>query len=112
MYSLLWLSCGSEVKEPEPIAADVSLYGQGENQLSRDLLERSLELGTSFLLHNQKEQGNFQYEYDFVKRRYNPNDSQVRQAGALWVLIWGLTPTCPGIGGNQRLNRRSTAEGR
>ena len=86
MYSLLWLSCGSEVKEPEPIAADVSLYGQGENQLSRDLLERSLELGTSFLLHNQKEQGNFQYEYDFVKRRYNPNDSQVRQAGALWGL--------------------------
>ncbi len=86
MYSLLWLSCVSEVKEPEPIAADVSLYGQGENQLSRDLLERSLELGTSFLLHNQKEQGNFQYEYDFVKRRYNPNDSQVRQAGALWGL--------------------------
>ena len=87
MPSLFLLSCGSEnttpkVKKPEPITADVSLYGQSGNRLNRDLLEQSLELGTSFLLQNQKAQGNFQYEYNFVKRRYNPSDSQVRQAGA------------------------------
>ena len=91
MPSLFLLSCGSEntapkVKKPEPITADVSLYGQSGNRLNRDLLEQSLELGTSFLLQNQKAQGNFQYEYNFVKRQYNPSDSQVRQAGALWGL--------------------------
>ncbi len=90
-HSLLLLSCGSEDTayegtRPEPLTADVSLYGHSGNQLDRDLLEQSLELGTSFLLQNQKEQGNFQYEYNFVKRRYNPRDSQVRQAGALWGL--------------------------
>ncbi len=88
---LFLLSCGSEdnaseTEQQDPLPVNVSVYGQSGNQLSRKLLERSLELGTSFLLQNQKEQGNFQYEYNFVKRRYNTRDSQVRQAGALWGL--------------------------
>ena len=91
IHSLFLLSCGagdsaSEGKKPDPIIPDVSLYGKSGNRLARDLLERSLELGTSFLLHNQKELGNFQYEYNFVKGRYNSSDSQVRQTGALWGL--------------------------
>ena len=91
MYSMFLLSCSSgnsasEDEKQDPITVDVSLYGQSGNQLDRDLLEHSLELGTSFLLQNQKAEGNFQYEYNFVKRRYDPRDSQVRQAGALWGL--------------------------
>ena len=91
IYSLFLLSCGAgdsvpQGKKPDPIIPDVSLYGKSGNRIARDLLARSLELGTSFLLHNQKESGNFQYEYNFVKRRYNPSDSQVRQTGALWEL--------------------------
>ncbi len=60
-------------------------YGQ-QSALTRGLLEQSLELGTRFLLNNQREPGNFTYEYDFVKKRFNPSDNQVRQAGALWGL--------------------------
>lgn len=60
-------------------------YGQ-QSALTRGLLETSLELGTRFLLNNQREPGNFTYEYDFVKKRFNPSDNQVRQAGALWGL--------------------------
>ena len=53
-------------------------------KLSRKTLQESLKLGKSFLLANQKPEGNFNYEYDFVKRSFNPGDNQVRQAGALW----------------------------
>jgi len=51
--------------------------------LRKDLLE-SLKLGGSFLLANQKPEGNFNYQYDFVNRSFDPGDNQVRQAGALW----------------------------
>ncbi len=60
-------------------------YGR-QTTLTRGLLEQSLDLGTRFLLNNQREPGNFTYEYDFVKKRFNPSDNQVRQAGALWGL--------------------------
>ena len=60
-------------------------YGQ-QTTLTRGILEQSLALGTRFLLNNQRERGNFTYEYDFVKKRFNPSDNQVRQAGALWGL--------------------------
>jgi hypothetical protein len=60
-------------------------YGQ-QSVLTRELLEQSLELGTRFLLNNQRRPGNFTYEYNFVKKRFNPSDNQVRQAGALWGL--------------------------
>ncbi len=65
---------------------DVEIEYGRQTTLTRGLLEQSLELGTHFLLNNQREPGNFTYEYDFVKKRFNPNDNQVRQAGALWGL--------------------------
>lgn len=91
IHSLFLLSCGPgdrvpEGRKPDPIISDVSLYAKSGNRFARDLLARSLELGTSFLLHNQEDSGNFQHEYNFVKGRHNPSDSQVRQIGALWGL--------------------------
>ncbi|HAI98820.1 TPA: hypothetical protein DCL30_04795 [Candidatus Peribacteria bacterium] len=54
--------------------------------LSRALLDESLALGRGYLLANQKEEGNFNYEYDFLTRAYSTGDNQVRQAGPLWAL--------------------------
>jgi len=54
--------------------------------LSVDVLQRSLDAGTRFLLHNQTEAGNFHYQYDFVARTDLTDDDAVRQAGALWGL--------------------------
>lgn len=52
--------------------------------LSKEILEESLQIGTQFLLNNQKSGGNFNYDYDFVTKKLSTQDSQVRQAGALW----------------------------
>lgn len=69
-FALLLLSCDFDRSEP----------------LTRAILDRSLELGTQFLLNHQKPEGNFTYTYDWVKKTYDPNDNQVRQAGAMWGL--------------------------
>lgn len=45
-----------------------------------------MEMNLEFLLNNQKEAGNFTYEYDFVQKREVEGDNSVRQAGALWGL--------------------------
>jgi hypothetical protein len=60
--------------------------GRCEIRLTRDILDRSLELGTQFLLNNQKPEGNFTYQYNWVHQIYTPGDNQVRQAGAMWGL--------------------------
>lgn len=60
--------------------------GSCSEKLDRAALEKSLELGTSFLMNNQKEAGNFTYEYDWKNKTYTQGDSQVRQAGAAWGL--------------------------
>lgn len=57
-----------------------------QRKLNREILDISLQKGTSFLLNNQKQAGNFTYEYDFNNHLYPEGDSQVRQAGALWGL--------------------------
>lgn len=54
--------------------------------LKRTTLEQSLDTGRQFLVNNQRPEGNFNYEYDFVKRELSIDDSQVRQAGVLWGL--------------------------
>jgi hypothetical protein len=54
--------------------------------LTRELLDRSLEIGTQFLLNNQKPEGNFNYEYDWKKKKLSEDDNQVRQVGAVWGL--------------------------
>ena len=50
------------------------------------MLEESLKLGTKFLLNNQKNPGNFAYEYDWILETDRPGDNPVRQAGALWSI--------------------------
>ncbi len=69
-FALLLLSCDSDQSYP----------------LHRAILDRSLELGTQFILNHQKPEGNFSYSYDWVKETHDPGDSQVRQAGAMWGL--------------------------
>ncbi len=58
--------------------------GRCERRLDRDVLSRSLALGTSFLLAHQKPAGNFDYEYDWREGTLSEDDNEVRQAGALW----------------------------
>jgi len=54
--------------------------------LSRESLERSLELGTRYLLANQKEAGNFNYAYEWRERTMSHDDNVARQTGAMWGL--------------------------
>ncbi|MBW2454415.1 MAG: hypothetical protein JRI68_07885 [Deltaproteobacteria bacterium] len=84
---LTWLAAGPSHAQPSsqaPASSTAPLPCQP--RLSRSLLDRSLALGTSFLLANQRPAGNFEYQYDWQSRRYDSNDSQVRQAGAAWGL--------------------------
>ena len=64
-------------------------------RLTREILDQSFELGTQFLLNNQQPDGNFTYEYDWIKKTYIRGDNQVRQAGAMWglALIYQEEPT-------------------
>lgn len=48
------------------------------------MLQSSLDLGTQFLVNNQKSEGNFNYSIDFLTGVISDDDNQVRQAGALW----------------------------
>jgi hypothetical protein len=59
---------------------------QWPRTLTRNILNKSLDLGEMFLLNNQKAEGNFNYEYNWITKELNKDDSQVRQAGALWGL--------------------------
>lgn len=63
--------------------------------LNREILNDSLDLGTEFLLNNQLEEGNFNYEYNYLSGKLTDDDNQVRQAGALWgiSLIHRYDPT-------------------
>ncbi len=63
--------------------------------LTREILDRSLALGREHLLSNQKPEGNFNYQYQVLGKRFLPGDSEVRQAGALWgvALIHQDDPT-------------------
>ncbi|MEO7329589.1 MAG: hypothetical protein ABI193_13500, partial [Minicystis sp.] len=54
--------------------------------LSRAESDESLALGTSFLLHAQKPEGNFTYLYAWRTRAVGAGDNGVRQAGAAWAL--------------------------
>lgn len=60
--------------------------GRCERHLTRSVLERSLQLGTAFLLAHQRPAGNFDYEYDWRAQTLSEDDNEVRQAGALWGL--------------------------
>ena len=60
--------------------------GRCERHLTRPILDRSIKLGTGFLLAHQKPQGNFDYEYDWRAQKLSEDDQETRQAGALWGL--------------------------
>lgn len=49
-------------------------------------LDEALQLGTTFLLANQRPEGNFAYEWDWKKQVDSTGDNEVRQAGATWGL--------------------------
>ncbi len=55
-------------------------------KLNRNVLDASLAAGRSFMLHAQRQDGRFLYEYNFVTGEFPPGDNQVRQAGATWGL--------------------------
>jgi UDP-N-acetylmuramoyl-tripeptide--D-alanyl-D-alanine ligase len=57
-----------------------------DRQIDEATLGESLRLGTQFLVENQTPLGRFDYQYDFVSRKLDSSDNQVRQAGALWGL--------------------------
>jgi hypothetical protein len=69
--------------------------GRCERRLDRDVLGRSLSLGTRFLLAHQRPAGNFDYEYDWQQKTLSEDDNEVRQAGALWglALLYADHPT-------------------
>jgi hypothetical protein len=68
------------------LARESPTTGKCERRLDRAVLERSLELGTRFLLAHQRPAGNFDYEYDWRSGSLSEDDNEVRQAGALWGL--------------------------
>ena len=83
------------------IIADIFLSGciteetePYQKKLTCEILDESLELGTQFLINNQKPEGNFNYEYNWINKSMNPDDNEVRQAGVLWgvALIYNDNP--------------------
>jgi len=76
---------GYFIAQREVFPSDVQ-HGACSKRFSKDALDTSLTLGTKFLVANQRPLGNFNYEYDWKTKKLNPDDSQVRQAGALWGL--------------------------
>ncbi|HTQ03178.1 MAG TPA: hypothetical protein VMI54_04950 [Polyangiaceae bacterium] len=69
--------------------------GRCSKVVTRAILDRSLELGTRYMLVHQKPEGNFDYEYDWREKTYSPDDNEVRQAGAVWgvALLYRDHPT-------------------
>ncbi len=60
--------------------------GRCQTHLDRQVLSRSIKLGTGFLLTHQRPEGNFDYEYDWKERVFSDEDQETRQAGVLWGL--------------------------
>ena len=65
---------------------DLPIPWPSSEPLSRKILDRSLALGAQFILRNQKPEGNFNYQYNWIQKKQMPGDSQVRQAGVMWSL--------------------------
>jgi hypothetical protein len=82
VFAVLWWQLG----EPHYLRMlrEAPLSGRCERKLDRATLKQSLSLMTRFLVKHQKPAGNFDYEYDHATKTYSADDSDVRQAGALW----------------------------
>ena len=57
---------------------------RGYGVLRPKVLKEAIKLGEEFMLQNQLAKGNFAYEYNWGTKKDNPDDSAVRQGGALW----------------------------
>ena len=79
-------SCRAAGRPPAPPEATGGAGPEAARRLSRPLLDRSLELGRRCALNSQTPEGNFVYEYDFVKGARAGTDNDSRQAGTLWTL--------------------------
>ncbi len=55
-------------------------------KLNREILQASFNSGNEYLINNQKPEGNFNYQYNFITKKLDNDDNQVRQAGATWGL--------------------------
>lgn len=82
------------------VATAACSYGAGPPansiaRLSPGELDLAIGMNLEFLLNNQKDAGNFTYEYDFSLKRESQDDNSVRQAGALWgvTLMHRRTPS-------------------
>lgn len=66
-----------------------------KHKLNNEILSESFLSGRTFLLNNQKAEGNFNYQYNFLTDYINNEVSPVRQAGALWgiSLVHQAMPT-------------------
>ena len=73
---------GDELSNPDAKCDD----SPTRKLLSREKLDTSLALGLHFLTQHQRPAGNFDYEFDWSSGENSEDDSQVRQAGALWGL--------------------------
>jgi len=68
------------------LALESPYRGRCSKVVTRAILDRSLALGTRYLLVHQRPEGNFDYEYDWREKEYSEDDNEVRQAGAIWGL--------------------------
>jgi len=62
------------------------LEDEFDRKLTRRVLKKSYKLSNKYIINNQRPEGNFNYEYDFVSDKLTEEDNQTRQAGAVWAL--------------------------
>jgi len=53
-------------------------------KMNPEILLKSFDLGSNYLVNWQKPEGNFRYMYDWLDKTWVKDDNQVRQAGSLW----------------------------
>jgi UDP-N-acetylmuramoyl-tripeptide--D-alanyl-D-alanine ligase len=65
------------------------------SKMTKQILEKSITMGCDNMVANMRPEGNFNYQYDFVKKVLDDDDMAVRQAGALWGLsmCWQYQPS-------------------
>ncbi len=97
-FSLSGVGAPAWGKRPEPPKdrdGYVHFFSQEKNwirrrflpPLTRDILAQSVEACRIYLLNHQKPEGNFIYLQQYLTGKLSPvDDSQVREAGAVWAL--------------------------
>lgn len=110
VVAIYWNRTGSEPAGQDDTVAAGDFHGRIKAELARRHwkdyqdykmemslaeMKKSLAMGVDFLLANQKPEGNFNYLYDWINKKQDPSDNQVRQAGALWgiSLIYNDRPS-------------------